>query len=103
MRIAERPLAHQLAVAQLAGDRVDHADFERLGGIERRQNPGSRAASIDLPAPGGPTIKSCAAGRRDFERALRGLLALDVLSRASCRGSSAIRGSGGDRTWVPLK
>ena len=37
---------------------------------------GRRAASIDLPAPGGPTIKHVmAAGRRDFECAARAALA----------------------------
>ena len=41
--------------------------------------PGKRAASIDLPVPGGPTIRSAvAAGRGDLERALRLRLPLDV-------------------------
>ncbi len=40
---------------------------------------GNRAASIDLPAPGGPTIKQIvASGRGDFERALGAFLALDI-------------------------
>ena len=36
MRVAERPLAQEPAAAQPAGDRLDHAQFERLGGFERR-------------------------------------------------------------------
>src|SRR5271170_8145874 len=48
---------------------------------------GSRAASIDLPAPGGPTMsRFVAAGRRDFERALGALLALDVGEIEGCLG-----------------
>lgn len=41
--IAERPRARDAAIGQQPGDAGDHADFQHL-------------ASIDLPAPGGPTI-----------------------------------------------
>src|SRR6516164_4824265 len=36
VRIAKRPLAGQLAAAQPAGDRLDHAELERLAWLERR-------------------------------------------------------------------
>ena len=39
---------------------------------------GSRFASIDLPAPGGPIIRRLPSGGGHFEHALGGLLALDV-------------------------
>ena len=49
-------------------------------GVSGGRMPASRAASIDLPAPGGPTIKQVmAAGGGDLERALGAFLALDVL------------------------
>src|SRR5205085_1542512 len=40
MWVAERPLAEEAAIAQPAGDRLDHAEFERLGRFERRQDAG---------------------------------------------------------------
>ena len=42
---------------EIAGERAHHRGFERLLGFERRQDAGqARAASIDLPEPGGPII-----------------------------------------------
>src|SRR5436190_18736506 len=40
MWIAERAFAQQAAIAQPAGDRLDHAQFKRLGRFERRQDAG---------------------------------------------------------------
>ena len=57
MRRAERPPVGELSVGELAGDRGDHRDFQELA--RREAAAGSRggaAASIDFPAPGGPTI-----------------------------------------------
>ena len=49
-------------------------------GVSGGRMVASRAASIDLPAPGGPTINRLwPAGGGDLERALGALLALDVL------------------------
>ena len=67
--------------------------------------PGRRAASIDLPEPGGPTISRLwPPDGGDFERPLGALLTLDVLQiePVGARGGQA-RGSGGGSTWLPLK
>ena len=52
MRIAERAAALQLAVRELAGERVDHADLERLGRIERRQDAGQARGQHRLAGAG---------------------------------------------------
>ena len=56
MRCAERSPPRDGAVAQFAGERLDHRDFERLARVKRRENAGQARASIDFPAPGGPII-----------------------------------------------
>jgi len=72
-------LAQEAAAAQPAGDRLDHPQFQGLGRFERRQYAGKPGASIDLPEPGGPTIRRLwPPDAAIFERALRALLALDV-------------------------
>jgi hypothetical protein len=40
VRVAERARPQQPAALELAGDRVDHRDLERLGRAERRQDAG---------------------------------------------------------------
>src|ERR1700722_7039139 len=65
VRVAERPFPQQLALAQHAGDRVDHADLERLAWIERREQSQqalrrprlSRAPTLVLRAPGGLILR----------------------------------------------
>ena len=54
---AERPLRRQRAVADFAGDGSDHRDFRSSDGDSGGNIEGSRAASIDLPAPGDPMHK----------------------------------------------
>ena len=74
------------------------------GRRQRRQDRGSRAASIDLPAPGGPTMQQVvAAGGGDLERALGALLALDVLEVDERASASRTFGCGRASTCVPRK
>ena len=80
VRVAERPLAQQPAAAQPAGDRMDHAELERLGRVERRQDAGQPRRQHRLAGAGRADHQQVvAAGRGDLERALGALLALDVL------------------------
>src|SRR5215831_5997677 len=104
MRVAERPLAQEPAVAEAARDLLDHAQLERLGRFERRQDPGHRAASIDLPAPGGPIINRLwppAAAISSARLALSWPFT-SLKSRLAARGCASF-GSGGGRSCVPLK
>ena len=56
VRVAERTRLDQPAGGKLAGNRMQHRDVQCLARGQGGRSPGSRAASIDLPAPGGPTI-----------------------------------------------
>ena len=79
VRVAERPLAQQPAAAQPAGDRLDHAQFQRLGRFERRQDAGQPRRQHRLAGAGRADHQQIvAAGGGDFERAFGALLALDV-------------------------
>ena len=53
MRRPERPPV--VSAPHHAGDRGHHGDFRSSAGASGGRMDGSRAASIDLPAPGGPT------------------------------------------------
>ena len=80
VRVAERPLAQQPAVRELAGDRVDHGNLERLGRGERRQDAGQALGEHGLAGAGRADHQQVVtAGRGHLERPLGGLLALDVL------------------------
>ena len=80
VRVAKRPLTQQPAAAQPAGDRLDHAEFQRLGRFERRQDAGQPRRQHRFARAGRPDHQQIvAAGGGDFERAFRALLALDVL------------------------
>ncbi len=80
VRVAERPLAQQPAAAQPAGDRLDHAEFQRLGRFERRQDAGQPRRQHRLAGAGRPDHQQVVpAGRGDFERPLGALLALYIL------------------------
>jgi hypothetical protein len=79
MRVAEGPLAHQLALSQQARDRMDHADFERFARIERRQQARqTRRQHRFAGARRADHQQIVSTRRRQFERALRRLLAFDV-------------------------
>ena len=54
MRRPKRPTIGEGAAGKIAGNGMDQRNFEQFARAKRRQNQGSRAASIDLPAPGGP-------------------------------------------------
>ena len=105
MRVAERAAAAEAAVGEQAGDRVDHADLERLGRRERRQQAGQALRQHRLAGAGRADHQQIvAAGGRDLERALGRLLALDVaqvgIGRRRPRPGA---GPGGASTCVPLK
>ena len=64
---------------ELAGDRGDHRHFEQLARRERRQDRGQPARQHRLAGAGRADHQQVvAAGGGDLERALGGLLALDV-------------------------
>ena len=94
MRRAERPAVGERAFLDLARDRGDHRHFEQLGGRERRQDRGQARREHRLAGAGRADHQQIVpARRRDLERALGALLALDVVQverrvRRS-RGSSA--------------
>ena len=77
--IAERSLARQLTAAQPARDRLDHAELERLGGFERRQDPGKPRRQHRLARSRRPDHQQIVApGSGDLESALGAFLALHV-------------------------
>ncbi len=79
MRIAERPVEREGAVAQQAGHRGDHRDGQRLARIERRQDAGQALGEHRFAGAGRADHQQVvAAGRRHFERSLGGLLAFYV-------------------------
>ena len=80
MRRAERPPVGQRALLDLARDRRDHRDLEQLGRRERRQDRRQPRRQHRLAGAGRADHQQIvSARRRDLERALRALLALDVL------------------------
>ena len=80
VRVAKRPLAQQSAAAQTAGDRLDHAEFERLGRFERRQDARQPRRQHRFARAGRSDHQQIVgAGGGDFERAFGALLALHVL------------------------
>ena len=80
VRAAERPHVGERAAFEHAGDRGDHRDFEQLRRRERRQDRGQPRREHRLAGAGRADHQEIVpAGRRDLERALGALLALDVL------------------------
>ena len=79
MWVAERTPAQQPPFAQHAGERVDHAHLQRLGRRKPGQESGEARGEHRLAGAGRADHEQMMpAGRRDFERALGALLALDV-------------------------
>ena len=104
MRRAERPPVGERAAFDLAGDRGDHRDFEQLGRRQRRQDRRQPRRQHRFAGAGRSDHEQIvAAGRRDFERALGALLALDVGEVEHGPSASRIFGCGRDSTCVPLK
>ena len=102
VRAAERPPARQPAAVQPAADAGDHADLEHLGRIERGQHadqPGRQHRLAGARRPHQHQVVG--AGRRDLERALGRLLALDVaqvrIAQLRLRPSAARAGAGAAR------
>ena len=105
MRRAERPPVGELSVGQLAGDRGDHGDFQKLARRERRQDGGeaARRASI-FPRPAARP-SACCGRRRRRSPAPGAALSWPLMSRMS--GMSVppgrMAGFGRDSTCVPRK
>ena len=79
MRAAKRPPLGQAPVVQQAGDAGDRAHVQDLGRIERGQEPGQARREHRLArARRADQQQVVRAGRGDLERALGGLLPLDV-------------------------
>ncbi len=84
MRRAERPAVGQRAAFDLARDRGDHRDFEQFRRRERRQDRRQPRRQHRLAGAGRADHQQIVpARRRDFERALGALLALDVARSSS--------------------
>src|SRR5262245_55657451 len=80
MRVAERAHTRNRSVAKLAREALDHRDFERLARIERWEQAREPAREHRLARARRTDHQHVvAAGGRDLERALRGLLTFDVL------------------------
>ena len=79
MGAAERPLRGQGAVADFARDGGDHRHFQEFGWRQRRQDRRDSRGEHRLARAGRTHHeKMMFAGRRNFQRALGALLALDV-------------------------
>ena len=79
VRAAERPPARQPAALEPAADAGDHADLQHLGRVERRQEADQPCRQHRLAGAGrADQHQVVRAGGGDLERALGGLLALDV-------------------------
>ena len=80
MRRSERTSAHHLAAFELSSDRRDHRDFERLGRLKRRQDPGQAGREKRLPCAWRSAHQQIvSASRSDLECALGDFLALHLL------------------------
>ena len=76
---AERARAADPPFFQRAGNRGDHRHFQGLGRGQRRQDAGQAAGQQAFPRAGRADHQQIVpAGRGDLERALGGLLALDL-------------------------
>ena len=79
MRRAERALAPDFPAAELARDRCDHRHFERLGGLQRRQDAGQACREQRFARSGRAAHQQVMSARcRDLERALGDFLSLDL-------------------------
>src|SRR5215469_10099372 len=101
---AERLPVGERAADDLAGDGGDHGTSRSSAGDSGGRIDGSRAASIDLPAPGGPTIRRLCPPAAAISKA-RLALSWPLMSTRSSVTPSASRtfGCGRESTWVPLK
>ncbi len=79
MRGAERARPADAPAGEIAGEAPDHADFEHLGRLERRQDRGHPPGKHRFAGARWPDHEEMvASGGGDLERALRGLLSFDV-------------------------
>ncbi len=79
MRVAEIAPAGELAFAQVAGQRAHHRRFQRLVGLERRQDAGQPRRQHRLARAGRADHQEIVpAGRRQLEHPLGAFLALDL-------------------------
>ncbi len=104
MRCAEWAAVGQRAAFDLAR-RGHHGDFEKFGGRQRGGRiEGSRAASMDLPEPGGPTMSRLCPPAAATSSARLALSWPLMSARSSSASRFANLGCGRDSsTCVPLK
>jgi hypothetical protein len=80
MRRTEGAIAADASPGEIAGKTADHAHFEHLRRLERRQDRGQSPRQHRFAGTRRPDQqKLMTSGRGQLERALRGLLPLDVL------------------------
>ena len=105
VRAAERAGAADPAFLQRAGDRGDHRHFERLGRGQLGQDAGQARGEQALARARRPDHQQVVPARRgDLERALGGLLPLDLLEVGPARRRHGLaRRSGWASTCVPLR
>ena len=104
MRRAKRPSIGERASGEIARNRMDQRNFQQFARAKRRNIEGSRAASIDFPAPGGPFSKTLWPPAAAISSA-RLALSWPLMSRRSgcAPGSPRTAGRGLAMTCVPLK
>jgi len=100
----EWPPIGERAAVDLAGDQAIIETSRSSAGDSGGRIEGSRAASIDLPEPGGPIIRRLWPPAAATSRA-RFALSWPLMSSRSGIAGSASRtlGCGRDSTWLPLK
>ena len=104
MRCAEGPAPADAPAGEITGEAPDHAHFQHLGRRERRQDRGQAPRQHRLAGTGRSDHQEMMpAGRGNFERALGGLLALDVLEVGHRLVARIGRGLGSPQVCSPLK
>ena len=102
MGSAERALVGERAAVDLAGDRGDHGDFEKLGRRQRRQDGGQPRGEHRLAGSGRPDHLWPPAAATSSARLALSWPLMSARS-SSVSATSRIFGCGRDSTCVPLK
>ena len=104
MRRAKRAPVGQRAAGQMAGDRMDHRDFQQFARVQRRQDRRQALGEHRLAgARRAAHQQVVAASRRHFERALGAFLAADVAHVGQTGDCGAHRRLGTRQDLRPLE